>query len=165
MEDTDSTGHTPLMYAAKANAGPVVSALLARHARVDAQDEDGATALILALSTGTVREELVRLLVNAGLPAGDADGGGLDGAPHRVPIRSHPGAGDPPPRRRAAMRTIAPRRGQAPSCSPSCPDANDVVVSMLLAAGARVNEKTPDGWTPLMVAARSNAGPSVLRSC
>jgi hypothetical protein len=65
VDVTDANGNTPLIAALEGKARPeIISALLTARSRIDAQNNDGRTALMIAASSNNV--EAVKLLLGAG---------------------------------------------------------------------------------------------------
>ncbi|MGA2641316.1 MAG: ankyrin repeat domain-containing protein [Spirochaetia bacterium] len=65
VNEADTSGNTPLMYAAMSNPNPkVISALVAAGAAVDAQNSTGMTALMLAAKS-TKKSAVVQALIDA----------------------------------------------------------------------------------------------------
>ncbi len=144
---TSSTGVSPLMVAARTGRADAVEALLARGANVNATEASrGQTALMWAVAQRhsdvvraliehgadvKVRTRVSHVVVNRGGP-----NGGSDDAPYVGEVEK---GGSTP-------LLFAARQGDL------------ATAKILLAAGADVNEKAPDGYSVMLLASHSGHG-------
>jgi ankyrin repeat protein len=126
-------------------------------AKPDARDEQGATALMYAVSSN--RREVIRLLLDRGADLHARDSFGLTALGHAA--QSEPETVSLLLDRGAEVNARS-HTGLSPlMLAANSAGANLKVISLLLAAGAEVNAADNDGFTPLIWAAISS-GPDTV---
>jgi ankyrin repeat protein len=139
VNDKDENGMTPLMYAAECNPDvEVIATLLAAGARVNDRDQEGRSPLWYATSNAN-SAEIITSLLKSGARVDDRGTGEVELPPISYKL-------DMTPLMRAAVLTD-----------------NPATISILVAAGAKVEDRTgEDSWTVLMLAAGSNHNSEVI---
>ena len=168
-DHADHFGTTPLMLAAEADSNPVFSAVLAATKKFDTRDSVGNTALCYAVRVGR-RAHVERLLaLGASLKGTNADGWTvLDlsaKAGHPDIARLLREAGAVGSLKVAVVQVesgVDPTRAGElydgwPALAIAVSRDDDKAVETLLAAGSRADDPTPQGDTPLIVAAEYHA--------
>ena len=173
VDHADHFGATALMLAAEAESEPVFKAIVAASKKLDARDSVGNTALCYAARVGrrTHVERLVAL--GASLKGTNADGwtvldvsakadhpdiagllreAGATGSLKVAVVREETGVD---PTRPGEMYEGWPAVAIAASRD------DDRAIESLLATGARADERTPQGDTPLLIAAKYHAAKAV----
>ena len=143
VDRADHFGTTALMLAAEGESEPVFKAVLTASRKPDARDSAGNTALNYADRVG--RHTHVERLAARGVPAATA-------APKVAVIQAEAGVD---PTRPGALYEGWPAVAIAASRD------DDTAIESVLAAGARPDEPTPQGDTPLLVAAKYHAAKAV----
>lgn len=136
----------------------LVRMLLDAGASLESGGNDGGTALIAAVSRGSV--EIVKLLLEAGASVSATDE--IGATPLHVAMKS--------PRQEVVIALVRAQadvnakdaRGWTP-LHQAAMSADVATTSTLLAFGADAEARTADGWTPLLIAAASN-DPARMRS-
>ncbi len=148
-----ATGETPLMMCARAGGVRAVKALLARGADVNAAERSrGQTSLMWAVATR--RPEVVQALTEAGADVNARTVAGLK----RIYSGPRYITAPPPPAEIARTVSMTQDGGYTPLLFAA--QQGDVeTASLLLGAGANVNDAPPLGTSPLVVAAHSGHGP------
>jgi ankyrin repeat protein len=173
---------TPLMLAARTGQLEVVRLLVQAGAKLDLQNDQGKTALILSMEKGG-SPELTKLLVRSGADINirDDDGktaldydyyrsstyallGGVKASADIFALAKGAGA--------ATLRHVLVNSGVDVNAADKyrqtllvyAADANPrpEMVDMLVNLGASVNARADHGWTPLLYAARDNPNPEVV---
>lgn len=130
------SGETPLMFASRQGDLPIVTALIDAGAEVDTRDErHGQTALMWAAAAGNT--EIARTLIAAG-----AD---VSAATPRVEVVDHHSKGITTDVMQPAIR------GEFTPLMFAVQSENTETVEALLDAGADVNRKSAEGWSPLLL--------------
>jgi ankyrin repeat protein len=132
----DIFGQTALMYAVSARHTPIILALLNSDVDLNVKNQNGLTALGLALSKGS--RETAQMLINASLLFAARDGD----LPAIRKILEGGAEIDATISEGWTALMIATINGHT------------AVVEGLLAGGASVNLRTDNGWTALMIAVR-----------
>ena len=180
-------GWTPLMYAARQNAGAAARALVDAGADADAVDPDGTTALVFAVING--HYDVAAMLVERGADPNVADASGMAALYAAVDMHTLDetvGRPNPTPHGRvgipALVRLMLERgaRADATLTGPvlermhndgdpalaagatplmrAAKDADVTLMRLLLDRGASVHATTKSGRTPLMYAAGRQSG-------
>ena len=141
MNVRDSSGRTPLHYAARDNKIPeIVTTLIKGGAKVNIRDENGATPLHLAAG-----DSKAQALILARLEAMIAV---LKAENERLKAKTNPKKQN---KKQSTTSNRATKYSKAPA-----------VVEALLKAGAKIDLRDKDGWTPLHYAAAKSEAPAVL---
>ncbi len=182
---------TPLMYAARDGSLEAARALCDAHAEVDAQDPDGTTAELLAITNG--HYDTAALLIEKGANPNLADSAGMGplyaaidmntlgeifGRPGRVShdklsaldlakiLLEHsadPNAGLKGPAQQRAHTPGEPTLNAGATALARAARAGDVpAIELLLSHGAQVNLALKNGTTPLMFASGLGRGVSAF---
>ena len=163
IDDRDPVGATPLMRAAAWNKNPdVITTLLNAGAKIDHKDIFGETPLMLAAFYNE-NPAVIMTLLNAGADPTIKSGDGktaLDYAQGNAKLKGTP-----------ALKALQDAT-LGSSGSTNKPVAQDIFalaksgtpeqIQAAINAGAKLDDRDKDGWTPLMWAAGFNGNPEVI---
>lgn len=155
IKHCDNFGATALQFSAADEEGGntlYLKFLLEHGVPIDVKDEDGATALMNAATSGNI--EVVTLLLDKGADVNAASASGLTALANV--------AGSNPDNENGVTivklllargaRVNPEQDGMYTALHRACYRGNVAIAKLLLAAGAKVNAKDPDGETPLQTA-------------
>ena len=155
MEARDTNGRTALHFATGLYGAKAMQALLSGGANLESRDREGRTPLHYAMSQGNAEGVGILLAAGAEPDPRDADGW--------TPL--HYGAAGDTGKAELPWIVLAAPGGRGIVAGLNLSPSGAEAVSVLLAAGARVDARGYDGRTPLHVAAAQGNARTIVGVC